>query len=232
MNYQLYNADCFEILKSMSNKSVDHIITDPPYSERVHVGARGGNEAKKTIHQANSLIDFKFISEADFLKFCDEALRITKRWIVLTCNYLYIAKAEEMGLPVVRFGIWVKPNASPQFTGDRPGTGWEGVAILHNEGKKKWNNGGHHAVWIHNTETGLHPTQKPLGLVKQWVEQFTDPGETILDPFMGSGTTGTAALEMGRKFIGIELDSKYYKIAEKRIQAADNQNKLFSEEQP
>jgi site-specific DNA-methyltransferase (adenine-specific) len=229
MNYQLYNADCFEILKDMPDKSVDHVITDPPYGERVHKGARGGSEAKKTLHEVNSLIDFKYISKDDFLKFCNEALRITKRWIVLTCDYLYIAKAEELGLPVVRFGIWVKPNASPQFTGDRPGMGWEGVMILHSNGKKKRNNGGHHAVWIHNIEQGLHPTQKPLGLLKTWVEQFTDSGETILDPFMGSGTTGVAALEMGRKFIGCEIDPKYFKIAEKRIIAADEQGKLFSE---
>jgi site-specific DNA-methyltransferase (adenine-specific) len=194
--YQLINGDCFEILRSMPDKNVDHVITDPPYGERTHKNAitwgRTGND------KTENLLDFKHITEEQFLKFANEAVRVSKRWVVLTCEYAYAFKAQELGLPVLRVGIWVKPNALPQISGDRPGMGWEAVLILHGEGKKYWNNGGHHAVWIHNIETGLHPTQKPLGLIKTWVDQFTDPGETILDPFMGSGTTGVAALEMGR----------------------------------
>jgi site-specific DNA-methyltransferase (adenine-specific) len=224
--HQLINGDCFEILRSMPDKSVDHVITDPPYGEKTHSGARS---LKNSIgfDSGRSEIDFQHITKDRFIDLCKEILRVTKRWAVLTCDYIHIVNAEELGLPVVRFGIWVKPNGSPQFTGDRPGTGWEGVMILHNKGKKKWNNGGHHAVWIHNTEAGLHPTQKPLGLIKTWVYQFTDPGETILDPFMGSGTTGVAALEMGRNFIGIEIDQKYFNIAKKRIESAADQGKLF-----
>ena len=119
---------------------------------------------------------------------------------------------------LVRFGIWRKPDGAPQFTGDRPGTGWEAVAICHREGKKRWNGGGHHAFWSFPCARGSgHPTEKPIRLFQSFVEQFSDPGETILDPFMGSGTTLRAAKDLGRKAIGIEIEEKYCEIAVKRL---------------
>lgn len=77
--------------------------------------------------------------------------------------------------------------------------------------------GGHHAVWNYPIAQGEHPTQKPLPLIQDWVRAFTDIGETILDPFMGSGTTGVAAVKLGRRFIGIEIEPKYFDIACRRI---------------
>ena len=136
---------------------------------------------------------------------------------------------EAAGVPLVRLGVWIKPNGAPQFTGDRPGTGWEAVAILHREGKKRWNGGGHHAVWHCPIEQGEHPTQKPLRLVSDWLRAFSDFGETILDPFMGSGTTGVAAVKLGRKFIGIEIEPKYFDIACRRIDEALRSPDMFIE---
>lgn len=129
----------------------------------------------------------------------------------------------------MRLGVWHKPNSAPQFTGDRPGTGWEAVAILHREGKKHWNGGGHHAVWACNIEYGDHPTQKPLPLLMDWVRKFSDEGEIVLDPFMGSGTTGVACAKLGRKFIGIEQRPDYFATACERIHAAYRQMSLFME---
>jgi DNA modification methylase len=112
----------------------------------------------------------------------------------------------------------------------RVGTGWEAVLILHREGKKRWNGGGHHAVWtINKVEAKYHPTQKPLPLLKKWIMQFTDPGDLICDPFMGSATTGVAALQLGRRFIGNELDAKHFATAQKRIQEVAMQPQLFTE---
>ena len=73
------------------------------------------------------------------------------------------------------------------------------------------------------TKERSHPNQKPLGLMKWCVEKITKPGDTILDPFMGSGTTGVACVQTGRNFIGMEIEPKYYEIAEKRIAEAQLQ---------
>ncbi len=75
-------------------------------------------------------------------------------------------------------------------------------------------------------ENGLHPTQKPIALMKWCIEMFTQEGDTILDPFMGSGTTGVACVQTGRNFIGIEIDEGYFNIAKKRIEQAQMQIRM------
>jgi DNA modification methylase len=72
-----------------------------------------------------------------------------------------------------------------------------------------------------------HPTPKPLGLMRDWILLFTDEGETVLDPFMGSGTTGVACLTLGRRFIGVEKREEYFDIACRRIDDAQKQGNLF-----
>lgn len=212
MNYQLHLGDAFAILPTLPNASVDHVFTDPPYGEQTHKGARTGNED-------DILIDFASINDDQFVALCRESVRVARRWVILTCEWRHAAFAEQAGLPVVRLGVWIKPNGAPQFTGDRPGTGWEAVLLLHREGQKRWHGGGHHAVWNYNKiQADFHPTQKPLPLLKKWIAQFTDVGETILDPFAGSGTTGVACLQTGRGFVGIEIDVKHHATAMKRLQ--------------
>ena len=76
----------------------------------------------------------------------------------------------------------------------------------------------------HAREAGLHPTQKPVALMSYLIKTYTNPGHTVLDNTMGSGTTGVAAMNTGRKFIGIERDPGYFQIALERIQEADPMN--------
>src|SRR6185295_11378797 len=96
-----------------------------------------------------------------------------------------------------------------------PGVGFEAVVCCHPKGRKKWNGGGTLGVWTHITcierggkaianDTRVHPTQKPLPLMMELVEKFTNPGDLVLDPFCGSGTTGVACIRLGRRFIGCE----------------------------
>ena len=77
-----------------------------------------------------------------------------------------------------------------------------------------------------------HPTQKPVGVMKWCLDQLPDEVEIVLDPFMGSGTTGVACAHLGRKFIGIEIEPKYFDIACRRIEEAQRQGQLFSETEP
>lgn len=206
----------------MGDASVDCVITDPPYSEATHKGAR----SKKDI--SAPMINFTHFTNEQFMTLCAESVRLAKRWVIMTCDFRHVVLAEQSDLPVIRVGIWVKGHAAPQFTGDRPGTGWEAVLLLHREGRKRWNGGGHHAVWHHDIAKGEHPTQKPLPLLREWIALFTDPGELILDPLMGSGGTGVAALQTQRRFIGIERDSKWFDLATKRIGDVAMQPHLFT----
>jgi site-specific DNA-methyltransferase (adenine-specific) len=217
----LYQGDAFDIMPTLGE--VDSIITDPPYDAKTHANAR----SLRGRHLI-STIDFDSFTEEQFTQFCRNAVTQAKRWVVMSCAWRHAAELERAGVPLVRFGIWHKPNGAPQFTGDRPGTGWEAIAILHREGRKHWNGGGHHAVWVCNIEHGEHPTQKPLKLLLDWVAKFTDEGETVLDPFMGSGTTGVACIKLGRKFIGIEKRADYFDLACRRIDAANRQANLFA----
>ncbi len=201
----IYNCDNRELLPSLS---CDVVITDPPYGKTTHDGARTSIDER--------LLTFDHIDPEDFVQVSRRMVECAKRWVVMTCEWKYAHLLDEAGL-LVRLGVWIKPNGAPQFTGDRPATGWEAVAILHRPGKKQWNGGGHHGVWTHNISQGEHPTEKPLGLIQKWLLQFSNPGDTILDPFMGSGTTLRAAKDLGRKAIGIEIDERYCEIAARRL---------------
>ena len=216
----LYLGDCMEILPTLPK--VDAVITDPPYDAITH------DKHLSTAADRQEL-GFVALTLEQFQDLNDRLVDKAARWVLMTCATSHALALQ--GRPdFVRMGIWVKPNGAPQFTGDRPGTGWEAVAILHRQGKKRWNGGGHHAVWSCPIVSGNHPTEKPLALVARWVEQFTDAGETILDPFMGSGTTGVAAIQMRRAFVGIERDPAHFATACRRIEQAYKQRPLFAAE--
>ncbi len=97
---------------------------------------------------------------------------------------------------------------------------------MHAPGASKWNGGGSHGVFTINKggdERSGHPTQKPLALMDRLVRLFSDRGELVCDPFLGSGSTGVAAVRAGRRIVGWELDPGFFKIAESRISATREQ---------
>jgi site-specific DNA-methyltransferase (adenine-specific) len=228
----------------MPSLSGDHVITDPPYEAEAHTKARralvdstqkrGARNSGKVRRIDQPLeINFGAISEEDRTRAAGLFAAAASRWVIAFCQIEAIAAWRSAlvagGLEWVRGGIWRKPDGAPQFTGDRPGQGFESIAIAHPKGKKRWNGGGRHAVWTHvlehghgNGERSEHPTQKPIALMLDLVRDFTDPGETILDPFAGSGTTGVAAIRLGRRFIGIERDERYFDLACERLRAEES----------
>jgi site-specific DNA-methyltransferase (adenine-specific) len=210
---EIYHADCREVIPHLPE--IDVVLTDPPYSDVTHEGAR-------TFDDTTKLVDFPSVT-IEFLREVYSSLAPKlKSWLVAFMDWRHIASLEKEppgGLRFVRFGIWVKPNGAPQFTGDRPATGWEGIGVFHREGgKMSWNGGGRHAVFIYNKINGSHPTEKPLPLVSELMSLFSNPGDLIFDPFMGSGTTLRAAKNLGRRAIGIEIEERYCEIAAKRLQ--------------
>lgn len=223
----LYNADCREILPTLPK--VDAVITDPPYGNNTHDNAKS-NRGKG---HGNKAIDFAAIEADDLSDVIYKCGLICDRWLISTMEWRHISKFDvdpPFGWELVRFGVWVKTNPMPQISADRPANGWEGIAYMHSKRgeKKRWNGGGQHGNYIGPLVTdGAHPTGKPIPLFSMFVEKFTDKCETILDPFMGSGTTGVAAVQMGRRFIGIEREPKYFDIACKRIEQAYAQPDFF-----
>lgn len=220
----IYHADCREILPHLD--PVDLVLTDPPYTDLVHAGSVTGDRGGGSIRIARELIDFAPISDEDLHAILETCGNLCSRWIVSTLAWQQAAMIERNppeGLRFVRLGVWVKTNSQPQLTGDRPGQGWEAIAMLHRTGgTMRWNGKGKAAVYTHNIERGydqgLHPAQKPRTLMRELVSLFSDTGDVVLDPFMGSGTTLRAAKDLGRRAIGVELSEQHCETAVKRLQ--------------
>lgn len=227
----LYHGDCREVLPTLG--PVDHVITDPPYGRDVYMRMRnpdsaGGNR-RHAIKGGDAITAMKAgaIGALDELHawVSVECARLVRRWVVVFSDvescHLWRDSLEGAGLRYVRTGAWVKPDAMPQMTGDRPGVGFEPATICHVPGKMLWNGGGHHALWTHMIVKGNvrpdHPCPKPEPLMEELTWLFTDPGETILDPFAGSGTTLVAAKRLGRRAIGIEREERYCEVIAGRL---------------
>ena len=227
MTVELIHGDCLEVLAGLEFGSVDHILADPPYEGEAHTkGRRLRGKSDRSVSSGRIIktapLEFPPITEA-----CREECkahfgRIATRWWMVFCQVEAVSK--RMGDGYRRTCVWTKPDARPQLSGDRPAVGFEPCTICHAQGPMKWNGGGLPATWTHNISKGTarpdHPCPKPLPLMLELVRLFTDPGDTILDPFMGSGTTGVACVELGRNFIGIEKDKKWFDVAQQRIESA------------
>lgn len=224
-NAVLYFGDCLEILPLL--EKVDVTITDVPYGDRTHKNAQTNKLNKDDSKRGSTLVDFSSISNNEFEYFIREFLAKTKRWVLTTCDHKHAPLCFDWP-EFIRLGAWVKPNCVPQITGDRPAQGHEAVLIMHNKGKKQWNGGGKAATWRINTRSiAGYPTQKPQELTDSFVFLFSNSGETILDPCMGSGTTAVSALSQKRKFIGIEIKQNAFDIACERVEQSQKQMRLF-----
>jgi site-specific DNA-methyltransferase (adenine-specific) len=231
----LYQGDCLEVLRTLD--SVDHVISDPPYEQLMHDlhastklrRIDGGNE--------RAVLTFAGIDEIRE-PFIEQIKRINNGWLLAFCNvegvWFWRKAIVDGGLKFKTTCIWNKPDATPKLNGQGPALSYECITTTWcGFGHARWNGGGKRGVFTHCTNdrdrTGLHPTEKPVPLMRELVGLFSNYGDSILDPFMGSGTTGVAAVKMGRKFIGIELEPKYFDISCKRISAALNQPDFFVE---
>ena len=203
-NAVLYLGDCREVLPTLGK--VDAVVTDPPFG--LGTKMQGGTWGVKEGYKEMLDWDAEAPNVADLLAI----IELGKSAVLWGGNYF--------GLPPSRgWLVWDKSNAVPTMADvelawtnlDRPAKRFRGM--------------------VGRVEFG-HPTQKPLDLMKWTVAQVDHchPVATILDPFMGSGTTGVAAVQMGRRFIGIEREPKYFDIACRRIEDAQRMNDMFAHE--
>lgn len=249
MSFDLRLGDCIEGMRALADKSVDHVICDPPYASEIYQRCKKNparNSGKGRGHRGTNKVSvsLKALTEGA-IGTLDDCLsgsmahiaRVTRRWALVFCDVesLHLIKSALVlgGMRYVRTGCWAKTDPMPQFSGDRPAHGFEACAIAHSsETRSSWNGGGSAALWTYGVckvDRPDHPCPKPVDLMERLIRDFTDPGETVLDPFAGSGTTGVAAIRLGRRFIGFERDEKYYAIATKRLAAAREQLGLFAE---
>lgn len=220
----LYHGDSREGMADMPDKSVAAVITDPPYGTRTHEGTRS-NSQRARAHGNRVLsgtLGFTAISIESLEKALVEMGRVSQTWVVATLDYkhaFHFDTTPPAGLRMLRVGVWVKPNPMPQISGDRPGQGWEAIAFMHREDlRPAWNGGGRSGVWTAGTSQNVgHPTAKPLPMIRDWVTLFTNPGDMVLDPYAGSGTTLRAAADTGRRAIGYEIEEKYCEVAARRL---------------
>lgn len=192
----LYCAD----MRDVDLPRADLVLTDPPYAEETHAGARTAIDEK--------LVDFDSVSVDELRAMFVYLAPAASRWLISFMDWRHIyhfEQASPKGLRFVRFGVWVKPNGAPQFTGDRPATGWEGIAMLHREGgRMQWNGGGKSSVYVEPKINGNHRTAKPPRLIERLMKDFSNSGDLVLDPFAGGGVTLVVARLLGRRAVGIE----------------------------
>ena len=227
----LYQGDCLEILPTLD--TVEAVVTDPPYEAVMQ--NRWGVLSKQGISVQHETLGFQAIDEIRNQAAVAIA-SICNGWALFFCMAEGVGAwrdaLEIAGAKYKRAMVWVKLNPTPQFNGQGPSVGHEMlVSAWCGRGHSRWNGGGRAGTFMHlkNASNSNHPTEKPLPLMSELIALFSKPRQVVLDPFMGSGTTGVACAKSGHKFIGIELEPKYFDIACKRIDGAYAQPDMFIE---
>lgn len=229
---EIFNADAYEKVKDLSERKikVNHIITDPPYNI-----SKDNNF--NTMKKPRLGVDFgnwdrgKF----DLFSWVPQYSKLLNKngSMIIFCSYRFISyiidalESEDAGMVVKDILVWQKSNPMPRNINRRYVQDME-FAIWAVKKNAKWvfnkpdDKPYLRAMFTTSLVSGReklgHPTQKSLRLMEEIVSIHTNPDEVILDPFMGSGSTGEAALKCGRKFIGIEYEKKYFDMAKKRLE--------------
>ena len=181
-------GDCLEVMKTIPDKSIDLVLTDPPYG----------------INKADWDKEYPKGFEKECLRIGNTVAIMCGQWAIPKCleelggAYLGIISAfnrNGMTFSPLGFGNWIPVI----IAGKRPKSGQDIISFKIDGYKPD------------------HPSPKPIFCMKKLVDRLSEKGQSIFDPFMGSGTTGVACKELGRNFIGIEIEPKYFAIAERRI---------------
>lgn len=223
----LFNGDCLEVMDTLINNGVkvDAIITDLPYELEKH----GGTKSAMAKRAAKVRDEIEFIAQGfDYNKVFEKMLKLCKiPNFIIFCSNNQISKImsffENKKLSVTLL-VWKKTNPSPLCNGKHI-SDLEYVVYVRGKGAS-WNNNAPLAIKYKeknypfvSPKERKHPTEKPLELIEEYVLLHSLENQLVLDPFMGSGTTGRACKNLNRNFIGVELDKKYFEIAKERINA-------------
>lgn len=222
----IYNQDCLEGLKALKSGSVDLIVTDPPYLIKdTHAG--GNTRLARTIQPVNNELRDNGLNVGLDPAILPELVRVLKTInIYIWCNKAQIP--DYLTYFVGEWGcafdilVWIKTNAPPTF---------HNKYLSDKEYCLYFRRGGYCQPTSYETAKTAyfqptnvkdkkeypHPTIKPLNIMKTIIGNSSKPGEIVLDPYLGSGTTAVACVELGRQYIGFEINKNYYEVAQRRI---------------
>lgn len=215
-NATLYLGDCRDILPTLPK--VDAVITDPPYGigeSRAKNQSRGAvRVGRKQLTAARDYGEDGWDDQPVPTDLMDMVVKAGKWAIVFGGNYYPMP-------PSSCWLVWDKENGENDFADCE--LAWTNIPKAVRRIRYMW----HGMLRANGEQRGDHPTQKPIGVMK-WAISHAPRSETILDPFMGSGTTGVAAMQLGRQFTGIELRPDYFATACRRIEDAQRQARMFA----
>ena len=240
LSVTLYLGDCLEVLPTLPDESMEMIWTDPPHGHSNHEGDWNARLNEHRGIEGRPIVN----DEPEEMRtvvggMLAQAARVLRRDCCCCCcccggggpkpTFAWVAmRMDTDGLSFFHSVIWDKVN---------PGLGWryrrqhEMVMVAHRTGGKlAWNDeypAQSNVMRMSKPSDDCHPNVKPIELVQRFIQQHTQPGATVLDPFMGSSTTGIACLRTGRNFIGIEKDPTHFATAVERIKREVNQGVLL-----
>ena len=228
MKSKLLQGDALSVMAGMKANSVDLVLTDPPFK----VISGGSNEGRLSGRPGGILAKndgkiFKHndLKPSDYMPVLYRVLKPGRDAYVMTNNLnlrAMLNAADDAGFHFHGMLQWLKNTCTPSrwYMKDT-----ELVVYLYKPPARPINNpSSKQTAQIDNPRDKLHPTEKPVELMQHYVANSTERGWTVLDPFMGGGSTGVACANTGRKFIGIEIDPKYYRVAESRLLKPANDN--------
>ena len=221
----IYNEDCLEGMKKIPDGSIDLIVTDPPYKIVAGGCTNKQNATSGILNRKNNVVRNGTLFQHNEIKFSEwipQVYRILKDnshcYIMVNGRNLSELQSEcnKAGFTYQNLLVWNKGNLTPNK--------WymnqcEFILMLRKGKAKNINNMGTSTLLNVPNIIGnkQHPTEKPIELIKILIENSSNPGDIVLDPFLGSGTTAVAAVNTGRYYIGFELDEKYFDIACQRL---------------
>lgn len=235
----LYNADCIEVLKTLKPNSIDLIFADPPYF--LSNGGKSIHSGKiVSVNKGDWDEKSKYDNHLQFTKeWIQQSFRILKYggsiWISGTVHNIFDVKnyLDEIGFKIINIVVWHKSDQPPLIYKNKLKFSYELIIWAKKDGKHTFNyqymfdiKGEEMqdvwtipAVQMHEKKFGYHPTQKPEALLERIIKTCSNVGDTVLDPFSGSGTTCYVAKKLNRKYIGIEKEKEYFNISKRRIES-------------
>jgi len=224
---RIYCGDCLDLMREMPDKSVDLVLTDPPYgigesneknlSRGKPFGSKRDRPGSSRVAGAKNYGSFEWDASRVSREYISEIRRVSENQIIFGGNYY-----ADLLDPSSCWLVWDKDNSGDFADCELAWTSFK-TAVR----KFKWRWNGMLQEDMRHKEERIHPTQKPVPLFMQILEKYSKPGDLVLDPFLGSGTTAIACLRTGRHFIGIEKHEPYFIMAQERIDKERAQVRLF-----